>query len=358
MKKLLFATALLCATSVSQAQTYNGPESVEYDAANGRYLVSNSSNGQILAREDGTGTLSTFATGLTAGPHGLEIVGNNVYACSGGRIVGYELATGNQIMNLNLNGTFLNGITSDGVENLFVTDFGARKIYRINVNTEVFNEMANVNSFGTPNGIIYDAPNNRLVYVEWGGGADIMAVSLADSTVTELRQTNLSNIDGVALATNGNFYVSTWGSQSIQSFNNDFTVGPSLVTNGMSSPADLHLNNNNDTLAIPNSGNNTVVFINLADYVGVPDPEPYVNLQLYPNPTQDVLWLDVDIDQNADFTLSIYNLKGEVMETTSYQTLQGKNACYLDLSDYAEGVYILRMENGSQSIAKKIVVLD
>ena len=34
--------------SFVNAQSYNGPESVEYDPVSGEYYISNSSNGQIL----------------------------------------------------------------------------------------------------------------------------------------------------------------------------------------------------------------------------------------------------------------------------------------------------------------------
>ena len=143
MKAILTSLTLLLLTAPTTlfSQSYNGPESVEHDDANARYLVSNSSNGQIIARADGTGQLSTFVTGVGAGPHGLEIVGNTVYACSGSRVKGYDLTSGTEVANINIGGQFLNGITSDGSANIFVTDFSAKKIYRIDVATGNYNEM-------------------------------------------------------------------------------------------------------------------------------------------------------------------------------------------------------------------------
>ena len=67
---ILFLIPLCCLT-----QNYNGPESVEYNAATGSYYISNSSNGQILEL-DSNNNLSIFTLNIGSGPHGLEIVDN------------------------------------------------------------------------------------------------------------------------------------------------------------------------------------------------------------------------------------------------------------------------------------------
>ena len=89
----------------------------------------------------------------------------------------------------------MNGITNDGGENLFVTDFGANEIYRINANTESFNVMV-ANTVSTPNGIWYDGFNNRLIYVNWGTNSAIKAVSLADSSVSTIMSTTMAIVMG------------------------------------------------------------------------------------------------------------------------------------------------------------------
>lgn len=249
------------------AQSYSGPESVEHDAANNRYLVSNTNSGQILA-DDGQGNLTTFATGIASGPHGLEIVGNTVYACSGGSLLGFDLTSGSQTVNVSMGASFLNGITSDGSDYLFLTDFSARKIYRFNIATEAFNEMASHPS-ASPNGIVYDGANNRLVFVEWGNGAAVNAISLSDSSITTLANTSFSNIDGVVMDNNGNFYICPWSTDAVYAFNNAFTAGPSLVASGMNNPADMGYNATGDTIGVPNSGNNTVTFIDLSGVTGI-----------------------------------------------------------------------------------------
>ena len=60
---------------------------------------------------------------------------------------------------------------------------------------------------------------------------------------------------------NGDFYVSAWSNNAISKFNSDFSGSSTVVVPNMSSPADIYYNRATDTLAIPNSGNNTVVFV-------------------------------------------------------------------------------------------------
>lgn len=351
MKKLIPAFALLLGATTVNAQSYNSPESVEYDAANSRYLISNAGNGQIIARDDVSTTLSVFVNNTGSGPHGLEIVGNVVYACAGGRVKGYDLTSGSEVANINIGGQFLNGITSDGTDYLFVTDFSAKKIYRIDIASGSFNEMTSVAQ--TPNGIIYDGANNRLIYVEWGNGADINAVSLADSVVTEVAATNLNNIDGVCMDAAGNFYVSSWGANAIHSFNNDFSNGPSLVVSGMSSPADLHLNQTTNVIGIPNSGNNTVVFFDLNTVTAVPTVEQETSFELHPNVTNQTTVLVLGENAPAKSTVLVYDEKGA--EVTSF-TLNNESRRQLDVSSWAQGIYNVVLVAGEVVQQQKLII--
>jgi hypothetical protein len=258
MKKLILLITILCSNFI-QAQTYNGPESIAFDAVNNRYLISNTANGRILARA-ANGTLSIFKSGISPAPYGIEIVGNTVFACCGGFIKGYDLSDGTQTLNVNTGATFLNGITSDGYVNLFATDFSSQKIYRINTSTSSFNVMAQ-NLVQSPNGIVYDQANNRLVFVNWGSNAPIKALSLTDSVVTTIATTTLGNCDGLAWNGLDTWYIAAWTGQKIVKYDRDFANAPITIATGMSSPADIYYNQVTDTLAIPNSGNNTVAFL-------------------------------------------------------------------------------------------------
>jgi PKD repeat protein len=257
-KIYFFLLSFLFSVSLS-AQSFDGPESVEYDALYNRWLVGNTVNGTVVAYSPGVGT-TPFCSGMASGPYGIETLDSVLYCCDGSRVKGYHLATGVEVFNVNLGATFLNGITSDGVSNLFITDFSAKKIYRLNTVTGNFNVMV-TGLVKSPNGIIYDAPNNRCVFVNWGTSAPIMAMSIADSSTSTLITTSLSNIDGISRDLAGNWYVSTWGGNALRKFDPAFASAPVSVMTGLSSPADLGINTAGDSIGIPNSGSaNNVVF--------------------------------------------------------------------------------------------------
>lgn len=253
-------TALLFAQCVF-SQSLNGPESIEFDLYHNRYLISNSDNGQILAR-DMQGNLTVFASGISPNPYGLEILGNVLYANCGGRIKGFDLETGTQVFDLNLGATFLNGITTDGLFNLFVTDFSAKTIYRVRPASNAYNLMAQ-NLVQSPNGIEYDAANNRLVFVNWGANAPIKAFNLADSTVTTIATTTLGSCDGICWNGLDSWYITAWSGNRLVKYDRNFAEAPVTILSGLNSPADIDYNFRGDTIAIPNSGNNTLRFVGM-----------------------------------------------------------------------------------------------
>jgi hypothetical protein len=90
MKKIIFTTFSFCLL-LSQTifgQSYSGAESVEFDYAYNRYLVSNTTSKKIIARAP-NGTLSVFATCATA-PYGIEIFGDTLYCCTGNQLAWYK----------------------------------------------------------------------------------------------------------------------------------------------------------------------------------------------------------------------------------------------------------------------------
>ena len=240
------------------AQNYNGPESVEYNYVTGSYFISNSSNGQIVEL-DNDNELSLFASGLGTGPHGLEIVDNILYACSGGTLKGYDLNDGTQVLNYNLNAAFLNGITHMG-STLFITDFSGRTLYSYNIDLGIHTELMSFNK--NPNGIYYEQYNDVLYVVFWGGNAPIYIIDYEEGTYSELISTGLGNLDGIAVDQCGDIYISAWSTNAIHKYNADFTE-TELVISNLSYPADICINQYDNVLAIPNSGNNTVEFIDL-----------------------------------------------------------------------------------------------
>ena len=164
---LLFVT--LFVTTILFAQTYNNPESVVYDVANDRYLVSNKGNGDIISiPRNNPNNLSFFNTGTATSIRGIIIVNNTLW-CSSTHSNGtsqvlynFDLTTGNYIKEILIGGgNFINDVTADGGVFIYVSD--NNNIYKVNITDDSFSTiLANAGA----NGLLYDGVNNRLLFTD------------------------------------------------------------------------------------------------------------------------------------------------------------------------------------------------
>lgn len=339
MKKITTLLVLLT-SGVLFSQAYSGPESVEYDYANTRWLVANTTSHQVLARSS-SGTLTVFATLTGTGPYGIEIVGDVLYCCNGASIKGFSLATGANVFNVNVGASFLNGLTHDNSGNLYATDFSGKKIYKIVIATATSSAIAT--GLGqSPNGIVYDQANNRCVFANWGSNAPIKAIDLTSFAVTTLITTANNNIDGISRDAAGNYYISTWGGQNVLRYDSAFANPPVSVASGLSNPADIFINTVDNVLGIPNSSNNTVTFVNLALGSATFDENWLQSISVNPNPIVSKATLQFELNAASKVSAEIVNIEGKTVGNLHFndQALQN-GTVVIDLSDLNSGVYYL-----------------
>lgn len=350
IKNLLTTTFFIVSFLSAGAQTYSGPESVEFDYANNRWLIANTTSHQVLARS-ASGTLTVFASGLGSGPYGIEIMGDTLYCCSGSSIKGFDLTTGASVYTINVGATFLNGITHDNSGNLIATDFSAKKIFKINPSSNSFITIAS-NLVQSPNGIIFDAANNRCVFANWGSNAPVKAIDLSTNNVTTLFPSPHSNIDGITRDANGNYFISVWGTNKIYKYDSTFSSAGIPYGTGLNSPADIFYNVLSDTLAVPNSGNNTVTFISFAttDIKAMSADERIV---LYPNPCTSSFSISMNQPGKID-SFKIYDIAGN--EIQSFQSNYDTDKITVNLNN-VPGIYIIEMLYVGNIIRKRLVHL-
>ncbi|MDP2388300.1 MAG: T9SS type A sorting domain-containing protein [Bacteroidota bacterium] len=350
MTKLgLFIAALALSFTMAKAQTLNGPESIEFDPNDGKYFVGNTGTGAIL-KLSANGTLQNFATGVASGPYGLELVGDTLYACSGGNIKMINRVTGVTIATVTMGGTFMNGITHKG-NNLYVTDFSAKKIHRFNLTTRQHNIFCSTINSKTPNGIIYDDINDRLVYCCWGTNAPVHAISFSDSTVTQIGTTTLGNCDGIAMNCSGNFYIASWSPNRVTKFSPTFTTPTTFMSTGISSPADIYYNRAQDSLYVPN-GNNTVKKAgDLSCTVSLSENFKDRSYPvLFPNPAGNTInFLKEELTETTECV--ICDLQGKVMK----KLILSVTNTSIDISDLKSGMYIVMLRSANKNIIYKLI---
>ncbi|MBO9663716.1 SMP-30/gluconolactonase/LRE family protein [Dokdonella sp.] len=259
------ALLLACTAAGAAAQSLNGPESIEFHPRSGRYFISNTAGGIQQRAPDGT--LSLFTDAPTS-PYGIELLGGVLYVLDSGHLKGYDVDSVEPVLDLAIAGaSFLNGITSDGAHTIYLSDFGARKIHRVDVaDLAAPTQSVLTPTAQTPNGLAYDRAGNRLLVATWTSNAKILEIPL-DGTPTPatLIQTQLGNIDGITLDCHGAIVVAPWSCGSggcLRRFDPPFALDSpaQVLADGLSNPADIDYNRLSGEIAVPESGANQVSF--------------------------------------------------------------------------------------------------
>ena len=365
MKKLITSLLALLFTTTLFSQAYNSPESIEFDYANNRWFIANNGGNNILTRNSATGAMAVFvSTGFSGGgPHGLEIVGDTLYACAGGSLRAYNINTAALVFTKVITGaSFLNGITQDAAGNLYVTDYSANRIFRFNTANRAFTTFVGT-GLSSPNGIIYDQPNNRCVFVQWTGA--IKAVALNDSIVTTLvASSGLSSVDGITKDGSGTYYyLSSWSPTRITRYDNTFTTPTTAVGTGMglSSPADVFYNVLTDTLGVPNSGsgnNTTYYYFGSATSINE-SPVDAFQFSVSPNPIAKTAEINYEITEQGNVKIELFDVTGKSVKIiVDENQSKGKHSVSFDKSNLSAGNYFFTISNASATETKKIVIVD
>jgi len=338
--KFIFAFIFAFFSFSSIYAQLSSPESVDCHRASNTYFVASTSNNRIVKINPQTGATSLFVN--VTSPYGIEVVGDTLFVCSRGTVKGYNINNGTSVFNLNLGGSFLNGITHDNAGNLYVSDFSAKKIYKITRGTSPSFSTFVSNTTETPNGIIYDALNHRLLYVTWGTNAKIKALNLDGTALPNVLNSSHSNIDGIALDNQNNIFLSMWGGQKVVQYNPTATSILNTITTGIGNPADIYYNTATDTLAIPNTSLNTVKFIGFNNATGIETPTKN-EFSFFPNPFQNV----IQIKNERNFPIKIYSSNGKLMYVN-------KNAnAVIPTANWAKDVYFIHYKNEIHKIVKQ-----
>lgn len=343
MKFGSFITVLFITINSCFAQL-SSPESVDFHHSTNTYFVASTSNSRILKINPQTSATTLFAN--VTSPYGIEVAGDTLFVCTSGTVKGFDVNTGAQVFNLNLSGSFLNGITHDNAGNLYVTDFSAKKIFKITRGTTPAFTTLVANTTDTPNGIIYDAMNNRLLYVTWGTNAKIKAINLDGTPLPNVLNSTNSNIDGIALDNQNNIFISMWGGQKVLQYNPSATTILTTINTGIGNPADIYYNKYSDTLAIPNTSLNTVKFVGFTpNTTGVESPSD-VEINVYPNPFTDFIKI-VFFESKNETSCKVLNSQGKII----YESSTAKQI--IPTHSWSKGVYIVYVNNRRYTLVKQ-----
>ena len=261
----IVSLCLLCGTI--NAQNYlNGPECADFDELNNRYIISSWANGALVAM-DTAGNQNMFFD-FPGTVLGNVIKDSLIYFSNGRSILCFNLNTTTPVFTLFIpESRQMDGMTVDSSGMLYVVDWqdGAAvpaQLFKIDLSDNTYSIFAS-----STNGlalrlqdVIYDHDNNRLLVVGFTPNAPIQAVSLADSSVSDMVVTPFGDMDGIAMDNEGYTYYTCFSDGCVYRYDSNFTNPPLTFATGLDHPSNLDYNLRDSILAVPAFNGNYVAF--------------------------------------------------------------------------------------------------
>lgn len=274
------AAAPAVPSQVAVTDGFSTPEAVLWDAEQQVWFVANingnpaaKDNNGFISRLNADGAIDSLGfirggrDGVTLnGPKGMVIVGDTLWVADIDAVRGFNRRTGAPVGSVEFGkqARFLNDIAIGPNNVLYVTDTGLEataqginhagpdKIFTI---TNRLVALAIEGAFlNGPNGIIWDAPNNRFIVVSFAG-TTLLGWKPGETTVDTVA-IGAGQLDGVEIV-NGDLLVSSW-TDSTLSLVKDGTV--TKLVHGVASPADLGVDQTRGIVAVPIFLGTTVEF--------------------------------------------------------------------------------------------------
>jgi hypothetical protein len=90
--------------------------------------------------------------------------------------------------------------------------------------------------------------------------------------------------------------------------------------------------------------------------VGIGELSRFADIDIYPVPNSGLFTIKVSNSKAGDYTLSIYNVLGQVIWTNGTFRISGDFMCHPDLRPVAVGIYTVVLSNGNESVVRKMVI--
>lgn len=79
-----------------------------------------------------------------------------------------------------------------------------------------------------------------------------------------------------------------------------------------------------------------------------------LNINIFPNPSADLLAIQMDDLVKEDYTIELYDLTGKLMQSSKINA--GSTIAYFDTQALYSGTYLIKISNGTAQITRKVVV--
>jgi len=87
--------------------------------------------------------------------------------------------------------------------------------------------------------------------------------------------------------------------------------------------------------------------------VGLAENDDF-SMELYPNPTNGITWLELDLPGISDIEVEITTVGGALVRNLSLNDVQGQSKHAIDLTDVSDGVYFVNVKSNKAILTKKL----
>jgi len=103
-------------------------------------------------------------------------------------------------------------------------------------------------------------------------------------------------------------------------------------------------------------GNSTFIDnINVTGTLGI-SKEDLSNITMYPNPASSEVFVNLKNVGQGDISITLFNSLGQRLQVISEAEMAGKSQGVLNVSNYATGIYFVKIKSGNNTATKKLIV--
>ena len=75
-----------------------------------------------------------------------------------------------------------------------------------------------------------------------------------------------------------------------------------------------------------------------------------------PNPADDYLNVHIGATKSSNYTVRIIDVMGKTVYSSAQKIATGHNSIPVSTNGLADGIYLVRINNGTETVAKKLVL--
>ncbi|MCV9385278.1 hypothetical protein [Reichenbachiella ulvae] len=261
---------------------YDAPDQVVWHAASQTWFVS-SLGGGISLEKDGYGWISRldregqviapYWIGKDEGMHapsGMTLTENYLFVCDRDGVYQVDIEKSQIHAFFEIpDGEFVNDVAMGPDGELYVSDFFANRIYRIQPESKKVEVWLETDNLLSPDGLMID--QDQLIVACWGRLSepgtfetsklgDLLSIDLKSKKIRTLAQ-DVGNLEGITKIGN-DFYITDWAAGKLLKVKPK-SAEVQTILSGLEHPTDPWYAENLDVLAFPQHGTNQVLFLNM-----------------------------------------------------------------------------------------------